>query len=193
LGGVLEDLHQSPGRLTEIAIWLGDIIVKSRVELLGVLVLLPWALVSPTLADSEDANGESTPEATEPEVEITAPDLEPRTSPIMGELIFDHVAHVEDMEIECDECHHETNAVPLDYPHAEYFDDLWIDCGTCHHESGSANPEPRSCYDCHDARSRDVADESLSPKVILHKNCWKCHEVETGREASESCELCHSG
>jgi hypothetical protein len=29
--------------------------------------------------------------------------------------------------------------------------------------------------------------------VILHKNCWKCHEVETGLEASESCELCHSG
>jgi hypothetical protein len=27
--------------------------------------------------------------------------------------------------------------------------------------------------------------------VILHKNCWKCHEVETGVEASESCELCH--
>ena len=48
-----------------------------------------------------------------------------------------------------------------------------------------------SCYDCHDTNLRDIADERLSPKVILHKNCWACHEVETGVEASESCELCH--
>jgi hypothetical protein len=29
--------------------------------------------------------------------------------------------------------------------------------------------------------------------VVLHQNCWKCHEVETGVEASESCEQCHTG
>ena len=49
------------------------------------------------------------------------------------------------------------------------------------------------CYECHDVKLRDIADERLSPKVILHQNCWKCHEVETGVEASESCEQCHTG
>ena len=110
----------------------------------------------------------------------------------MGDLIFDHVAHVEEMELECDECHHETNAVPLSSPHEEYFYDLWVDCGVCHHDSESADLKPRSCYECHDTKIRDIADERLSHKVILHKNCWACHDVETGLEASKSCELCHS-
>jgi Zn finger protein HypA/HybF involved in hydrogenase expression len=111
----------------------------------------------------------------------------------MGDLIFDHEMHAEEMELECDECHHETNAVPLGLPHEQYFDNFWIDCDTCHHEVGSPNLEARSCYDCHNTKLRDIADERLSPKVILHQNCWTCHEVETGVEASESCELCHSG
>jgi len=166
--------------------------VKSRAKLLGILVLMPWAFVSPTSAELDDEEGESAAEISEPAGEASAPTLERRTSPIMGDLIFPHVEHVEDMEIECDECHHETNAVPLNSPHQEYFDDLWVDCGACHHEPGSADRAPQSCYDCHDSSRRDVADESLSSKVILHKNCWKCHEVETGLEASESCELCHS-
>jgi hypothetical protein len=166
--------------------------VKNRAKLLGILTLLPWIWTTPTSADSEEVEEESTAEAVEAEGENTAPELEPRSSPIMGELIFPHVAHVEDMELECDECHHETNAVPLDSPHEAYFDDLWVDCGACHHESGAADLEPKSCYECHDSNLRDIADERLSSKVILHKNCWTCHEVETGLAASESCELCHS-
>jgi len=167
--------------------------VKNRAKLLGILALLPWAMASPTSANPEEAEDASTSEATEAAREFTAPTLEPRHSPIMGDLIFDHVAHVEEMELECDECHHETNAVPLSTPHEEYFYDLWVDCGACHHDSKSADRKPRSCYECHDTKIRDIADERLSPKVILHKNCWKCHEVETGLEASKSCELCHSG
>ena len=167
--------------------------MKSRAKLLGILTLIPWALVSPTSADLDDQEGETASEAVEPVGENTAPPLEPQTSPIMGDLIFDHVAHVEEMELECGECHHETNAIPLHSPHEQYFNDLWIDCGACHHEGGQADRNPRSCYECHDTKHRDIADERLSPKVILHKNCWKCHEVETGAEASGSCELCHSG
>ena len=166
--------------------------MKNRAKLLGILTLLPWVLATPTSAIADEAEEEPTAEAIEAEGENTAPPLEPRFSPIMGDLIFPHVEHVEEMEIECDECHHETNAVPLDSPHESYFDDLWVDCGACHHESGSADLEPKSCYECHDSNLRDIADERLSPKVILHKNCWACHEVETGLAASESCELCHS-
>jgi len=166
--------------------------VKNRAKLLGILTLLPWVLVAPTSAISEEVEEEPAAEAIEAAGEDTAPALEPRSSPIMGDLIFPHVEHVEDMEIECDECHHETNAVPLDSPHEAYFDDLWVDCGACHHESGSTDLEPKSCYECHDSSLRDIADERLSSKVILHKNCWACHEVETGLEASQSCELCHA-
>ena len=162
--------------------------MKGRAKLLGILLLLPFASLSVTMADSGGAE-----EAVEADGEGTAsrPDEQPVS--MMGDLIFDHEEHADEMEIECDECHHETNAVPLDTPHEEYFHDLWIDCGTCHREAGSPELEPQSCYDCHDTKLRDIADERLSPKVILHKNCWTCHEVETGVEASESCKICHSG
>jgi hypothetical protein len=164
--------------------------VKSRAKLLGILALLPLASVSLTTADSEEAQ-ESAPEAIEAEGAVAAPPVAQRPVSMMGDLIFDHEMHADELELECDECHHETNAVPLDFPHEEYFHDLWIDCGACHHEAGSSDLEPQSCYECHDTKLRDIADERLSPKVILHKNCWACHEVETGVEASESCELCH--
>ena len=167
--------------------------MKSRAKLLGILGLLPLASVSLTAADSVEAGGESASEAIAAAGAGTASPPEQRPASMMGDLIFDHEEHADEMEIECDECHHETNAVPLDSPHEEYFRDLWIDCETCHREAGSPDLEPQSCYDCHDTKLRDIADERLSPKVILHKNCWKCHEVETGVEASESCELCHSG
>jgi Zn finger protein HypA/HybF involved in hydrogenase expression len=167
--------------------------VKSRTKLLGILALLPLALAPLTGANSEEVAEESASAATEAAGEDTAPPPERRRSSIMGELLFDHEMHAEEMELECGECHHETNAVPLGFPHEQYFDNFWIDCGTCHHEVGSPSLEARSCHDCHDAKLRDIADERLSPKVILHQNCWTCHEVETGVEASESCELCHSG
>ena len=167
--------------------------MKSRVKLLGLLTLLPLALVWLTGADSEEVEEESASAAIEAARDGTAPLLERRRSSIMGDLIFDHEMHAEEMELECGECHHETNAVPLGFPHEQYFDNFWIDCDTCHHAVGSPNLAARSCYDCHSTKLRDIADERLSPKVILHQNCWTCHEVETGVEASESCELCHSG
>ncbi len=168
--------------------------MKSRAKLLGILLLMPLASVSLTAADSDEAEEESPSEVIEAEGGGTAPPGEQRPAPMMGRLIFDHEEHADEMEIECDECHHETNAVPLDFPHEEYFDDLWIDCEACHREAGSPDLEPQSCYDCHDTElRRDVADERLSSKVVLHQSCWECHEVETGVEASESCELCHTG
>ena len=162
--------------------------MKGRAKLLGILLLLPFAWLSVTMADSGEAE-----EAVEADGAGAAPRTDQRPASMMGDLIFDHEEHADEMEIECDECHHETNAVPLDTPHQNYFHDLWIDCGTCHREAGSPKLEPQSCYDCHDTKLRDIADERLSLKVILHKNCWTCHEVETGVEASESCETCHSG
>jgi hypothetical protein len=168
--------------------------VRIRVELLALMALLPLAAMSLATASSEGEEAGSGAEASEIAGEATStPSEDPRPS-MMGDLIFDHEEHAEELELDCEDCHHETNAGPLDFPHEDYFHDLWIDCGACHHEAGSPALEPASCYECHhDGQLRDIADERLSAKVILHQNCWECHEVETGVEASESCELCHSG
>jgi hypothetical protein len=107
--------------------------------------------------------------------------------------VFPHDEHAADMEIECIRCHHETNAAPLTLPHKDYFDDFWIDCTICHKESGAAELAPRRCSRCHHSPNGDIADETLSAKVVIHKNCWSCHEVGRGAEASATCANCHTG
>ena len=166
--------------------------MNSRAKLLCILALLLFASISLTTADSEEVDSESASVTSEISSQDSSPSSVKRPS-IMGDILFDHEEHEEEADAECEDCHHETNAGPLEFPHEEYFHDLWIDCDSCHHEAGSPELEPQSCYDCHDEEKRGVADERLSPKVILHRNCWTCHEVETGVEASESCENCHSG
>jgi hypothetical protein len=110
-----------------------------------------------------------------------------------GEVFFPHLQHTEDFDVACKDCHHETNAAELNIPHEDYFDDFWIDCKICHHEGGSGKLQAQACSKCHHSNPANIADETLSSKVVIHKNCWECHEVGTGKEASESCQLCHSG
>ena len=104
---------------------------------------------------------------------------------------FPHDKHVSEFEVECVTCHHETDAKPLSLPHQNYFDDLWIDCGTCHHKAGAEALGPQACSTCHHAKNGDIADETLSAKVVIHKNCWSCHEVGVGASASATCKTCH--
>ncbi len=105
--------------------------------------------------------------------------------------VFPHEKHAGEYGIECGTCHHETNAKPLAIPHMDYFDDLWIRCGTCHHKAGAEALGPQACSTCHHARDGDIADETLSAKVVIHKNCWSCHEAGTGASASATCKTCH--
>ena len=111
---------------------------------------------------------------------------------VLGDVTFEHQFHFEALELECGACHHETEAADLDIPHPQYFEDLWIDCTTCHHESRSPG-EPQRCSVCHHPNPFDIADETLSPKVVIHRSCWSCHEVGKGKEASSSCGSCHAG
>jgi hypothetical protein len=104
---------------------------------------------------------------------------------------FPNEKHAGEFGVECVKCHHETNAKPLSIPHMDYFDDLWINCGTCHHKAGAEALGPQACSTCHHSQNGDVADETLSAKVVIHKNCWSCHEVGTGANASASCKTCH--
>ena len=109
----------------------------------------------------------------------------------VGEVTFPHQLHFKDLELECQVCHHETNAATLRMPHEEYFEDFWINCSICHRGEGSTVSQPQSCSNCHHDSPTNMADETLSAKVVIHKNCWECHELEKGEKASQSCSDCH--
>ena len=111
--------------------------------------------------------------------------------PSVGEVVFPHREHYEDFEIECVECHHEMDAKNIDIPHEEYFNDFWIDCKVCHDKPESEEMIAHTCSSCHNSKPINIADEMISKKVAIHKNCWGCHESGTSVEASESCVTCH--
>ena len=111
----------------------------------------------------------------------------------VGDVTFTHQMHYQDRGIQCTECHHQINAKKLVTPHPDYFKSSWISCGTCHNASDKAKQDLYSCSACHRVNPLDIADETLSAKVVVHKKCWKCHAVGTGKTASTSCVFCHSG
>ena len=111
----------------------------------------------------------------------------------VGEVVFHHQMHAKDLSIKCVECHHQINAKQLNTPHPDYFKSSWINCAICHNESGKIKQSAYSCSACHHANPVNIADETLSTKVVIHKQCWRCHQVATGKDASTGCEKCHSG
>lgn len=106
-----------------------------------------------------------------------------------GRVLFPHELHT-DMEIPCENCHHEVLASSLSMPHPDYFDDFWIRCETCHHTSAEPGCT-QDCSACHHGSPATIADETLSSKVVLHQACWECHPIGTGSEASQACDFCH--
>jgi len=151
-----------------------------------------------------------TPETPEPEMPSIQPIFVSQSIPVQGKpqgetpdvivspscigaVSFKHKYHIEEMEIECQQCHHETNAATLDFPHENYFEDFWIDCTICHHKNGETTLAAQSCSKCHHAQPAGIADETLSAKVVIHKSCWECHETGKGQEASANCKFCHTG
>lgn len=107
----------------------------------------------------------------------------------VGAVSFPHLMHVEELELECADCHHETHATRLDMPHPEYLEDFWIDCESCHQAGEAAVPQ--ACSNCHHDSPVTIADETLSSKVVVHRSCWNCHDVTTGVDASRGCGTCH--
>ena len=111
----------------------------------------------------------------------------------VGEVTFTHQMHYQDRGIQCTECHHQINAKKLVTPHPDYFKSSWINCGICHNATKNGRPNVYSCSECHRTNPVNIADETLSAKVVIHKQCWKCHAVGTGKDASKRCVFCHSG
>lgn len=111
----------------------------------------------------------------------------------VGEVVFRHEMHTRDLSIKCVECHHQINAKALNTPHPDYLKSSWVNCMVCHDGSGKIKQSVYACSGCHRTNPINIADETLSAKVVIHKQCWKCHPVSTGKEASTGCEKCHSG
>ena len=106
----------------------------------------------------------------------------------VGEVRFPHRAHIKQ---KCVTCHHQIHAEALDTPHDDYLDSSWIHCRTCHDPDTELSGKYYKCSECHHSTPENIADETLSAKVVIHEICWSCHEAGTGVEASESCGDCH--
>ncbi len=111
----------------------------------------------------------------------------------VGEVTFRHEMHFKDLSVKCTECHHQIDAKARKTPHPDYLKSSTANCRTCHDESGKATQAVYACSACHRTTPATIADETLSAKVVIHEQCWKCHQVNTGKEASAGCEKCHSG
>ena len=105
----------------------------------------------------------------------------------VGDVQFPHKAH---LKMRCNSCHHQIQAAALETPHDEYLQSSWVRCTTCH-DGNTASGEHYRCGECHHSELENIADETLSAKVVVHQSCWKCHETSTGVGASESCVFCH--
>ena len=111
----------------------------------------------------------------------------------VGEVMFTHQIHVQDRAIKCVECHHQIDAKQFKTPHPDYFKSSSINCDVCHNQSERIKQKAYVCSECHRTNPINIADETLSAKIVIHKKCWNCHQVGTGKEASAGCEKCHSG
>ena len=168
------------------------------------LALMALALVWSALASGADKDNEKDSTATDQPVaktsvispttdSIISPPSEIKSPSSIGEVSFQHEYHITELELECKTCHHEVMAATLKLPHEEYFQDFWIRCKICHHEVKKPALVAQACSNCHHSHPATIADETLSAKVVIHKDCWKCHETGTGKEASQECKFCHQG
>lgn len=130
----------------------------------------------------------SAPASAAPEAPVPAEIVSPTS---VGEVVFSHLRHVEELGFACTECHHETRAAVLAMPHPQYFADFWIDCKVCHRE-GSAPLVPQACSVCHHSSLSNIADQTSSAKVAIHRSCWRCHESGSGQKATANCAFCHN-
>jgi len=137
------------------------------------------AAASPREAQSESAASDS-----------SLPDEITLESPA-GKVVLPHDVHVKKLKLKCVECHHQIRAKELDTPHPDYLTSSQVNCQTCHDLDSKTRKKYYKCSDCHHSDPDNIADETLSSKVVIHKSCWNCHEAGTGVQASEGCSNCH--
>ena len=145
-----------------------------------------WAAIKHPVPGSEDSSSEGSLSSP------AAPSVIAFKSSV-GDVLFDHDLHAKDLETECAECHHQIHASVLDTPHESYLKSSWINCEICHTTDPEIADDFFKCSSCHHSDPDNIADETLSSKVVVHKSCWNCHESGTGLAASRGCKDCHVG
>jgi hypothetical protein len=76
------------------------------------------------------------------------------------------------------------------YLHEEYLTYSPVN-GDCHDADTAISTTYYGCDHCHHSNLENIADETLTAKVVIHKSCWNCHLSGNGAEASERCSFCH--
>jgi hypothetical protein len=153
-----------------------------------VTLLLLSAIPAPGLPQAQEQT-ENAPQETAP----AAPARRPKMPNVItfessiGEVRFPHKAHI---RMGCKKCHHQIQAGELATPHEDYLNYSQARCDVCHNEQENSAAY-YGCANCHHSNLENIADETLSAKVVVHKSCWNCHLSGTGVEASERCSFCH--
>ena len=106
----------------------------------------------------------------------------------LGNVSFPHKIH---RKMGCKNCHHQIKARELVTPHDEYLNHSWVTCQNCHDQISETGGSYYGCDACHHSNLENIADETLTAKVVMHKSCWSCHLSGTGAEASARCSFCH--
>ncbi len=156
----------------------------------GLIALL---LAFSTLSTGVPAQSGEQAESGQPAAVDPVPAKRPRIPKVitfessLGDVHFPHRVH---MKEGCQRCHHQIHAKDLVTPHEAYLTYSWVNCQDCHNEA-NGNSNYYGCAKCHHTNLENIADETLSAKVVVHKSCWKCHLSGTGAEASARCGYCH--
>jgi hypothetical protein len=157
---------------------------------LSLIVALLALLALPLPGGSQEAEPSA---AAEQEAPAKAPARRPKLPNVItfkssvGDVHFPHKVH---QKMGCQKCHHQIHAKDLVTPHDEYLTYSWVNCRDCHDETQNHSIY-YGCAKCHHSNLENIADETLSAKVVVHRSCWKCHLSGTGVDASERCSYCH--
>jgi len=109
----------------------------------------------------------------------------------VGQVVFPHAMHVDDVGASCTDCHHPVTAPKLETPHPQYFKECQVPCASCHHSGGEVHAS-HNCGSCHKEPGPSTS-RVPSIKVAMHRTCGNCHDIGTGKDASASCSFCHKG
>jgi Zn finger protein HypA/HybF involved in hydrogenase expression len=96
-----------------------------------------------------------------------------------GKVLFDHQKHLADDRygLACADCHH--------HPEGE---DNTMACGDCHGVTENHETIAKTCNECHDPNSYDLAEVSKRSDAF-HQQCIGCHQqFDAGPVA---CNACH--
>jgi hypothetical protein len=173
--------------------------MMNKLCLLVMMLLLTLAIGAPPGHAQETEQAAAVAQEAPPAAAAQAPANPPASRPklpgvitfesALGDVLFPHKVH---QKMGCKNCHHQIHAKGLDTPHEAYLTYSWVNCQDCHDADTAISTTYYGCDHCHHSNLENIADETLTAKVVIHKSCWNCHLSGTGADASERCSFCHA-